>query len=64
MKVREYREKLGYSQKEIAEMFGITQQAYSYKEIGQRGFKVNELLQLEKILKVSISEFMGELEDN
>lgn len=64
MKVREYREKLGYSQKEIADMLKITQQAYSYKESGQRGFKAIELLQLEKILKVSISEFMGGLEGN
>lgn len=64
MKIKRYREKLGLSQEEVANMLGITQQAYSYKELGQRGFKAKELLQLEKILKVSISEFMGDLGDN
>lgn len=64
MKIKRYREKLGLSQEEVANMLGITQQAYSHKELGQRGFKAKELLQLEKILKVSISEFMGDLGDN
>lgn len=61
MKVKEYRKKKGYTQKELAEKLGIKQNSYSDKENGKRGFNVKELLLLEKILDASISELFADL---
>ena len=38
------RENKGYTQQEMADILGITQQAYSNKEVGKRGFNTKELL--------------------
>lgn len=56
MNVKTYREKLAITQKEMASKLGITQQAYSRKEKGLRGFTIEEALLLEEILGVSIKE--------
>ena len=63
MKVKEYREEKGYTQKRIAEILGISQQAYSKKEKGLRGFTVEELLILEEVLEASISELFKEIKE-
>lgn len=62
--IKEYRKKKGYTQKEIADILGIKQASYSDKERGRRGFTVEELLQLEDILGVSISDMFKELKES
>lgn len=61
MKVKEYRERLGITQEYMAKRLNITQQAYSRKENGERGFKAVELLLLEDILGATFSELFGDL---
>lgn len=56
MNVKRYREGLAITQKEMASKLGITQQAYSRKEKGLRGFTIEEALLLEEMLGVSIKE--------
>lgn len=43
-KIRTLRVSMGYTQKELAEMFGISNQAYSQKELGKIRFSKNEML--------------------
>ena len=62
--VKEYRKKKGYTQKEIADTLKIKQASYSDKERGRRGFTVEELLQLEDILEVSISDMFKDLKES
>ena len=62
--IKEYRKKKGYTQKEIADTLGIKQASYSDKERGRRGFTVEELLQLEDILGVSISDMFKDLKES
>lgn len=62
--IKEYRKKKGYTQKEIADILGIKQASYSDKERGRRGFTVEELLQLEDILGVSISDMFKDLKES
>ena len=61
MKLKEYRENKGYTQQEMADILGITQQAYSNKEVGKRGFNTKELLILQKVLGVNISDIYEDL---
>lgn len=56
MNVSEYRKAKGYTQKEMASLLGIGEKAYGHKERGIRSFTVEELLKLEIILEVSISD--------
>lgn len=62
--IKEYRKKKGYTQKEIADILEIKQASYSDKERGRRGFTVEELLQLEDILGVSISDMFKDLKES
>ena len=61
VKLKEYRENKGYTQQEMADILGITQQAYSNKEVGKRGFNIKELLILQKVLGVNISDIYEDL---
>jgi len=61
VKLKEYRINKGYTQQDMAEILGITQQSYSNKEAGKRGFNAKELLILQKILDVNISEIYEDL---
>ncbi|MGL5381159.1 helix-turn-helix domain-containing protein [Clostridium sp.] len=56
MRVKEFREKKGYTQQDIAIILGIKQGSYSDKENERRPFTVKELLILEILLDVSISD--------
>lgn len=60
-KVAGYRAMLGLSQREMAELFGISKQAYSAKERGLTNFNKNEMitfknLLIEQIPDISIDE--------
>ena len=61
MKLKEYRINKGYTQQEMADILGITQQSYSNKEAGKRGFNAKELLILQKVLGVNIEDIYEEL---
>lgn len=56
MKIKELRMQKGYRQQDIAKMLDMSIHTYRSKEKGRRGFKVKELLRLEKIFQVSISK--------
>lgn len=60
MRIKEYRLKSNLTQKDIAEKLNISQSAYNHKEKGIRNFTVEELLILEIILGVSISDLYKE----
>lgn len=43
MKVKYYRDKMGYTQLEMSQMFGISHQAYSQKEREKAKFNYDEM---------------------
>lgn len=54
--VKKYRDKNNITQEEMAKKLGITQQAYSRKERGERKFFVDEGFILEETLNVPLRE--------
>lgn len=56
MNVKEYRLKKGYTQEYMANILNISRTSYCKKENGKRGFKVKEILILQKILGTSFEE--------
>ena len=60
MKVKQYRIIKGFTQNELSELIGITQQTYSKKERGERSFTLDEVKKLKKILNISYEELFGE----
>lgn len=60
MKVKEYRIIKGFTQNELSELIGITQQTYSKKERGERSFTLDEVKKLKKILNISYEKLFGE----
>ena len=60
MKVKEYRIIKGFTQNELSELIGITQQTYSKKERGERSFTLDEVKKLKQILNISYEELFGE----
>jgi len=60
LKVKEYRIIKGFTQNELSELIGITQQTYSKKERGERSFTLDEVKKLKKILNISYEELFGE----
>lgn len=61
MNIKKYRKQANLSQEEVACKLGITQQAYSYKERGDRKFTIDEAFKLEEVLGVSIYELFEDL---
>lgn len=61
MRIKQLRENKGITQEDIAKKLNIKQSTYSNKEAGKRSFTVEELLKLELILGVSISDMYKEL---
>lgn len=57
-RIGEAREKLGYSQEQVARMTGIKQQAISEYELGNRIPSVVNLLKIAKALKCHADELM------
>lgn len=77
LRLKEHRETLKLSQSEVAEMFGLTQQAYSRWEKGlsfpnaQQIIKLcdifkctpNELFGIKGVIKVTHADLRGELDE-
>lgn len=57
-RIGEAREKLGYSQEQVARMTGIKQQAISEYELGNRVPSVVNLLKIARALKCHADEIM------
>ena len=55
-KVAGYRAMLGFSQREMAELFGISKQAYSAKERGLTNFNKSEMILFKNLLIEHIPE--------
>lgn len=56
-KLKGLRGELGLSQKEMAKIAGIGEDAYRKKENGERDFKLNEVTRISEKLKVSPLEY-------
>lgn len=62
-RLKELRIENNYSQKEIAELMGITQVTYSHYELGRRSVSTQNLVNIAKIYNVSTDYLFG-LSDN
>lgn len=61
--MKEYRVIKGLTQSEIAEMLGIKQNTYSYKERGIYDFSVKEIKKLKEILEVEYEQLFDDDRD-
>ena len=52
--VKQWRQLRGYTQKQLADLAGMKFATYHAKENGTRDWKANELMDVCKVLKVSI----------
>lgn len=59
LRLKEHRESIKMTQKEIADMFGMTQQAYSRWEKGISFPNSNQIVQLCHIFKCTPNELFG-----
>ena len=55
----ESRRKKGLTQKQLADMLGITLRSYQRYEYGERNFRVDKTLQLAEILEISVYDLAG-----
>lgn len=59
LRLKYYREKLGKSQREIAEIFNLTQQAYSTWENGSSFPNAKQIIKLCEVFKCSPNDLFG-----
>ena len=59
MKVKEYRIKHSYTQREFAELLGIKQNTYSDKERGKTKFTIDEIKLIKELLNVTYDELLS-----
>ena len=59
VKVKEYRIKHSYTQKEFAELLGIKQNTYSDKERGKTKFTIDEIKLIKELLNVTYDELLS-----
>ena len=59
MKVKEYRIKYSYTQREFAELLGIKQNTYSDKERGKTKFTIDEIKLIKELLQVTYDELLS-----
>ena len=59
MKVKEYRVKYSYTQKEFAELLGIKQNTYSDKERNKSPFTIYEIKILKELFEVTYDELLS-----
>ena len=58
-KLRSYRERLGLTQKQIADTLNIDRSTYSYYEIGKSYPTLDTLIKLAQMFKVTIDELLS-----
>ena len=63
-KIKKYREERGITQDFIANEMGITQSTYGRLEKSDKKLSVNRLIEIAKILDISISVLFGEKASN
>ena len=59
MKIKEYRIKYSYTQREFAELLGIKQNTYSDKERGKTKFTIDEIKLIKKLLEVTYDDLLS-----
>ena len=59
MKVKEYRIKYSYTQREFAELLGIKQNTYSDKERGKTKFTIDEIKLIKELLDVAYDDVLS-----
>ena len=59
MKIKEYRIKYSYTQKEFAELLGIKQNTYSDKERGKTKFTIDEIKLIKNLLEVTYDDLLS-----
>ena len=57
--IRKLRTDMGYTQKQIAEVLGVSQNTYSQYEIGVLNYPVDALMKLADFYSVSIDYLLG-----
>ncbi len=53
------RESYGYTQKQMAELIGITPRSYQRYEAGEREPNINTLVQMADFFKISLDDLIG-----
>ena len=59
MRIKELREKGGYTQSEVAELLHIRQNTYSQYESGKRQLPISFLIELARFYKTSTDYILG-----
>ena len=59
MRIKEYRIKYSYTQKEFAELLGIKQNTYSDKERGKTKFTIDEIKLIKELLEVTYDDLLS-----
>ena len=59
MKIKEYRIKYSYTQKEFAELLGIKQNTYSDKERGKTKFTIDEIKVIKEMFNVTYDDLLS-----
>jgi transcriptional regulator with XRE-family HTH domain len=62
-RLKKARNLIGYSQKQVADMLGITQQRYQLWEVGINEPNLEFIKKLSEVLEVKMSELLGEKEE-
>ncbi|MBQ7638039.1 MAG: helix-turn-helix transcriptional regulator [Clostridia bacterium] len=57
--LREYRTKMGYTQKDVADVLGIDRSTYAYYETGKTEVPVKKLAVLARLYGVEINDFFN-----
>lgn len=62
--LKRYRLMVGYTQKEMANILGITERGYRYYENGQREPNLSALVLIADLLKISLDDLVGRTPPN
>lgn len=60
-KLLAFRKEKGVSQKELADLIGVSVNTYSNKELGKREFKASEMFKIASYLSVEVTDIFSPL---